>query len=111
MKKMMAKMNTIDAGFLNMAVIAIWERNERRVRVGNKTKVYQINGVLHVDGNILLSDLKHVLPDHVLTKLQLNFTGSAPLSHPDEAELIEEMLKNAKEAFKVGDRDLLAIFW
>ena len=102
-------MNTIDAAFLNFAVPVIWERNERRVRVGKSTKTYQVNGVMHVDGNILLSDLEHVLPDHVLGKLKLNYTGDVPLSHPQEEELIGNMLRNAKAAHKVKHRYLYMI--
>ena len=100
-KKKSFKMNTVDASFLNMAVPVLWERNERRVRAGKSTMVYKVNGVLHVDGNILRSDLENVLPDHLLGKMKLNFTGSVPLSHPQEEELISNMLKNAGAAYKV----------
>ena len=100
-KKKLSRMNTIDASFLNVAVPVLWEANERRVKTGKGSKVYKVNGVLHIDGNILLSDLEPVLPDHILGKLKLNFTGSTPLSHPQEEELIQNMLKNAKAAFQV----------
>ena len=101
MKKTNSRMHTIDANFLGFAVPVFWERNERRVKTGGGTKVYQVNGVMHVDGNILLSDLERVLPAHVLGKLKLNYTGDVPLSHPQEEELIQNMLRNAKAVYKV----------
>ena len=103
MKKANSRMHTIDANFLGFAVPVIWERNERRIKTGGGTgtKVFQINGVLHIDGNILLSDLERVLPAHTLGKLKLNYTGDVPLSHPREDELIQNMLKNARAAYKV----------
>ena len=66
-----------------------------------RSKVQKPNGVCHIDGNILPSDLKRHLPDPVFEKLKLNYTGSDPLCHPDESDLVEKMLENAKELFKV----------
>ena len=100
-KKTSNKFNTIDPSFLNFSVPVFWERNERRVKVGKGSKVYKVNGVMHMDGNILLSDLERVLPDHVLGKLKLNYTGAVPFDHPDEHELCQNILKNAKAAFEV----------
>ena len=94
--------NTIDAQFLGRAVQAIWERNERRVKLGKVSRVVQINGVLHVDANILLSDLELVLSQAVLSKMKLIFTGDQPLSHPNENDLVKDMLKSAKQLFQVS---------
>ena len=57
---------------------------------------------MFIDGNIGLSDLQEHLPDAVISKLHLNFTGKQPLNHPDEVELVERMLLNGKEMFKVS---------
>ena len=102
LKKGSSRHNTIDANFLKVAIPAIWERNERRVGSGKAAKVYKINGVLHVDANITLSDLEGILDDHILGKLKLNFSGSVPLAHEREAELIAAMKKNAKALFQVN---------
>ena len=102
LKKGSSRHNTIDANFLKIAVPAIWERNERRVGSGKAAKVYKINGVLHVDANIVREDLVGILDDHILGKLKLNYSGSVPISHERDTELIDGMKKNAKAAFQVN---------
>ena len=69
--------------------------------MGKRTKVYKLNHVIHIDGNIELKDLEKDVTVPNLGKLQLIYTGSVPLSHPDEADLIDNMLKNAKNCYKV----------
>jgi hypothetical protein len=102
-KKISSKSNTIDTKFLGMAVPALWERNQRRVKTGRgQGKVHQLNGVMHIDANLVLADIEPLLPEAILGKLKLNFTGSDPLSHPQENELVESMLKNAKELHNVS---------
>ena len=97
-----SRSNTIDPKFLCFAIKNIWERNQRTVKAGrNKGKVQKVNGVLHMDANITFADLEPQMPEAVLTKLKLLFTGGDPLSHPDETELVENMLKNAKSLYKV----------
>ena len=100
-KKSSSRSNSIDPKFLNIVVPALFERNERRVMVGQNAKVYKLNHVIHIDGNILPSDLKKDVTEPNLGKLMLNYTGSEPLSHPDMDELIANILKNAKECYKV----------
>ena len=100
--KVSARSNVIDPRFLGFAVKTIWERNQRTVKSGKKKGMVQrVNGVLHIDANIDLADLEPHLPEAVLTKLKLLFTGSDPLNHPEETELVENMLKNAKALYKV----------
>ena len=67
-----------------------------------KGKVQRVNGVLHIDANILPADLEPHLPEAVLSKLKLIYTGSAPLSHPEETQLAENMLRNAKALYEVN---------
>ena len=89
--------NSIDVKFLNFAVKSLWERSVKRVR----GKTLKPNGVIYIDGNIGLADLQEHLPDAVLSKLHLNFTGSQPLSHPQEDEIVERMLETAQKMYKV----------
>ena len=105
--KKIAKMNSIDTKFMCMAIPAIWERNERRVRQGKSARIFQINGVLHVDGNIMMSDLEKVMPDAILSKLKLIYSGDQPLRHEKESDLVQSMLLNAKQLYKVK-QDILA---
>ena len=94
--------NAIDAKFLRMAIPVIWERNQKLVKSGkNKGRVQRVNGVLHIDANIVLADLEQHLPEAVLGKVKLLFTGSDPLSHTDESELVEHMLECAKALYEV----------
>ena len=97
LKKTSSRDNSIDVKFLHFVVKSLWERSVKRVR----GKTYTPNGVMFIDGNIGLSDLQEHLPDAVISKLHLNFTGKQPLNHPDEVELVERMLLNGKEMFKV----------
>ena len=100
-KKSSSRSNSIDPKFLNVVIPALFERNERRVMIGQNAKVYKLNHVMHIDANILPSDLKKDVTGPNLDKLMLNYTGSVPLSHPDMDDLIEAILKNAKECYKV----------
>ena len=100
--KSLARSNAIDPKFLSFAVKVIWERNQRTVKAGKKKgQVQKVNGVLHMDANITLADLEAQMSEAVLSKLKLIFTGSDPLSHPDETDLVENMLKNAKDLYEV----------
>ena len=84
---------------------AVWERAERTVKSGKgKGTVHKINGVCHVDANIVLEDLERHLEEAMLTKLGLLYTGSDPLSHPEETQLVENMLANAKALYQVLDK-------
>ena len=100
-------MNSIDTKFMCMAILASWERNERRVRQGKSARIFQINGVLHVDGNIMMSDVEKVMPDAILSKLKLIYSGDQPLRHEKESDLVQSMLLNAKQLYKVK-QDILA---
>ena len=71
------------------------------MRDGKKARVYKINGVLHVDANIMMSDLENVMPEAILSKLKLIYTGDQPLHHAKETELVHNMLSNAKKLYKV----------
>ena len=93
-----ASKNNIKPQFLLFAVKSTWERSEKRVR----GKVYRPNGVMFIDANIIPSDLENHLPDAVLSKIHMNYTGPEPLNHPDEAEVVDRMLLNAKNMFKVN---------
>ena len=102
--------NAIDAKFLRMAIPVIWEKNQKVVKSGkNKGRVQKVNGVLHIDANITLSDLEPYLPEAVLGKVKLIFTGSDPLSHPDETELVERMLETAKALYEVLSNSSLSL--
>ena len=97
-----ARSNSVDPKFLCFAIKNIWEKNQRTVKVGrNKGKVQKVNGVLHIDANITYDDLESQMPEAVLTKLKLIFTGLDSLNHPDEPGLVENMFKNAKALYKV----------
>ena len=101
--KSVARSNVIDPKFLSFGVKNIWEASQRTVKSGkNKGKVQKVNGVLHINANITLSDLESQLPEAVLTKLKLLYTGSDPLNHPEETELVENMLRNARALYKVS---------
>ena len=101
--KSVARSNVIDPKFLSFGIKNIWEASQRTVKSGkNKGKVQKVNGVLHIDANITLSDLESQLPEAVLTKLKLLYTGSDPLNHPEETELVENMLRNARALYKVS---------
>ena len=101
--KSVARSNVIDPKFLSFGVKNIWEASQRAVKNGkNKGKVQKVNGVLHINANITLSDLESQLPEAVLTKLKLLYTGSDPLNHPEETELVENMLRNARALYKVS---------
>ena len=94
--------NSIDSKLLRVFIPIIWERNQKTVKSGrNKGKVQKVNGVVHIDANITLTDLEPHLPEAVLGKLKLIYTGGDPLSHPDETELVERMLRNAKALYQV----------
>ena len=97
--KKSSRTNTFDAKSLGSGIQALWERSVKVT--GVKSKEYRPDGVLHVDGNITHSDLEPYMTDATLTKLKLNYSGSEPLSHPNEAELVDEMLRNGKELNKV----------
>ena len=56
---------------------------------------------MHIDGNILLSDLEGLVPEALLTKLKLIYFGDQPLYHEQESELVEKMLDNAGKLFQV----------
>ena len=97
-----SKSNSIGIPFLRMAVPALWERNQRQVKTGKgRPKVIKMNGVTHIDANLLPNDLKPHFDKAFLTKLKLIFTGSEPLSHPDENELVETIFENAKKLYEV----------
>ena len=98
--KKSTRTNTFDAKALGSGVQALWERSVKTTG-GAKSKEYRPDGVLHIDGNITRSDLEPYLTDATLTKLKLNYSGSDPLNHPQEAELVDNMLINAKKLNKV----------
>ena len=97
-KKTSSRSNTFDARFFAEAVKTLWERSERRVR----GKAYPPNAVMHVDGNIVPSDLEPYFTDAMMSKVNFNFTGFSALDHPKEAEIVDNMLKAAKEVNKVN---------
>lgn len=92
-----ASKTSIDPRFLLFGVKSLWERSEKRVR----GKVYRPNGVMYIDANICPSDLEQHLPHAVMSKIHMNYTGPEPLNHPDEAEIVDRILLNAKNMFKV----------
>ena len=97
-KKMSSRSNTFDARFFGEAVKTLWERSERRVR----GKAFSPNAVMYVDGNIVPSDLEPYLTEPSMSKINFNFTGFDALDHPKEAEIVDSMLKAAKEVNKVN---------
>ena len=99
--KKSGRSNVIDGKFLGTAVQAIWERNERRMKMGKTSRVVKINGVLHIDGNVVLSDLEAILGEAVLSKLKLIYMGNQPLCHEQESKLVEKMLQSAEKLYKV----------
>ena len=107
MKKMSSRSNTIDAKFLSFAVPAVWESAERGV--GNSKKVNKVNGVMHIDGNVLLTDLERVLEPAVLGKMRLNYTGSVPIKHKNDDQLIDNMKKNSKSLNQVKFRNCICM--
>ena len=57
---------------------------------------------MHIDANILEADLVAAnLGDAILGKIQLIYTGPDSLSHPEETEKVQRILKNSKALFKV----------
>ena len=101
--KKSGRSNTIGVNFLEMAVPAIWERNQRTIKSGRgKGMVHRINHPMHIDANILEADLVAAnLGDAILGKIQLIYTGPDSLSHPEETEKVQRILKNSKALFKV----------
>ena len=100
--KKTSRSNSIGIPFLQMAVPAIWERNQRQVKTGKgKPKVIKMNGVTHIDANVLPEDLEPHFDEAFNTKLKCIYTGSEPLSHPDENELVESIFENARKAYEV----------
>ena len=97
---MSSKNSTIDARFLGEVVKTLWEMSEKRVR----NKAYKPDGVIHVDGNILPSDLEPYWTEAMLSKCQFNYTGEDPLDHPQESAVVTRMLETAKEINKVRGR-------
>ena len=107
MKEFILKSNyrssEIDTKLLRLFIPIIWERNQKTVKSGKQRgKVQRPNGVVHIDANITLTDLEPYLPEAVLSKLKLIYTGPDPLSHPEETELVERMLKNGKALYQVN---------
>ena len=69
--------------------------------MGKTSRVVKINGVLHIDGNVILSDLEEILSEAVLSKLKLIYMGDQPLCHEQETKLVERMIQSAEKLFKV----------
>ena len=72
----------------------MWERSGKICK-GNDGKVLKPNAVVHIDANIMPEDILPQLGASMASKLKLLYTGQTPLCHPDENELIEEMLQDA----------------
>ena len=94
-KKQPSKLNAIDSKFLERSTKAQWERSSRMVS-GRKQ---ELNGIVFIDANIVPSDVLKDIDDATGTKIGFNYTGPDPLDHPDEADLVERVLRNSKEAY------------
>lgn len=95
-KKQPAKLNAIDARFLERVTKATWEGSCKRVR-GKMSKPV---GVVLIDGNIFPSDVSNDIDGPTLDKIGFNYTGPDSLSHPEESELVDNILKKSKEVYK-----------
>ena len=105
--KKSSRSNSIGINFLKLAIPAIWERAQRTVKTGkSKGKIQKINGVVHVDGNIVLADLEPHMDDAILGKLKLLYTGPDSLSGSLATFYVERILKNSKGLYKVSGIDL-----
>jgi hypothetical protein len=82
--------------FLERATKTIWERSSKNV---NKKDIRPC-GTVHIDANIVPSDVLKDLDDATATKIGFNYTGPDALDHPDELELVENILRKSKEAFQ-----------
>ena len=101
--KKSSRSNSIGINFLKLAIPAIWERAQRTVKTGkSKGKVQKINGVVHVDANLVLADLEPHMDDAILGKLKLLYTGPHSLSGPLETFYVERILKNSKGLYPVS---------
>lgn len=84
----------IGVKFVKFAIQTLWEGSGKACK-GKKGIALQPKAVVHIDANILPEQILPQLGLAMSSKLRFNYTGTTPLDHPDEIELIEEMMEDA----------------
>ena len=88
---------------MKWAIQTLWERSGKAAKTtGNTTgkERFRPNAICHVDANVLPSQITQYLDEAMKDKLYYIYTGQTPLQHPDELDIIDQMLEDAEKLYK-----------
>jgi hypothetical protein len=86
--------NQIGVKFVKWCIQTLWERSGKSCKAQGK-KDLRPCAIVHIDANVLPDDILPQLDAPMHNKMYFIYTGQTPLEHPDELELIDQMLDDA----------------
>ena len=89
-----SRSNQIGVKFVKWCIQTLWERSGKASKGQNK-KDLRPCAIVHIDANVLPEDILPHLDPPMVNKLYFIFTGQTPLEHPEEMQLIDEMLEDS----------------
>ena len=96
-QKSSGRSNQIGVKFVQWCIQTLWERSGKDTV--NKKNV-RPSAVVHIDGNVLPKDVLPQIGKALEDKIFFVYTGQIPLEHPDEIDIIEEMLVISEKLYE-----------
>ena len=91
-KKQPARSTQIDINFLKWAIATLWECSGKGSGTKTDGSVIKPAAVVHIDANLLPEDIIDDLGLPMASKMKFLYTGETPMQHPDDTDLIAEIL-------------------
>ena len=88
--------NQIGPKFVKWGLQTLWERSGSASRVN---KDLRPSAIIHIDANVMPEDILKHLDPAMKDKIYFIYTGLSPLEHPDELDLIDQMLEDSKKLY------------
>ena len=92
-KKLPARSTQIDIKFLKWAIATLWECSGKGSGTKADGSVIKPAAVVHIDANLLPEDILDDLGPPMASKMKFLYTGETPMQHPDDNDLIAEILE------------------
>ena len=93
-KKQPSRSTLIDIKFLKWAIGTLWECSGKGSGSKADGKVIKPAAVVHIDANLLPEDIMDDLGLPMASKMKFLYTGETPMQHPDDNDLIAEILED-----------------